>query len=79
MSDSRYEEYYKIEDIKCRLLAEGKCNKTMITFLKNNYSEERYNNYLAEFKGNRNIHKIVKIENGVEEVLLERMTTICSA
>ena len=72
MSDSRYEEYYKIEDIKLRLVAEGKCNRTMITFLKDNYNEERYNNYVDEFKGNRNIHKIVKIENGVDEVLLER-------
>lgn len=68
----RYEEYYNINDIKCRLLAYAKCNSTVVTFLKDKYSEDSYNKYLNDFKANKNIHKIVKIENKTEEVLLER-------
>ena len=67
-----YEEYYKREEIKLRLIAYGKCNKTMITFLKDTYNEETYNKYLSDFKANKNIHKIIKVENETEEVLLER-------
>ena len=71
-----YEEYYKQEDIKCRLVSEGKCNRTVITFLKDSYNEENYRRYLGEFKMNKNIHKIFKIENGVEEILLDRQNNI---
>lgn len=72
MSDSRYEEYHNREDIKLRLVAEGKCNRTMITFFNDRWNEEKYKEYLNEFKTNKDIHKIVKIENDIEEVLLER-------
>lgn len=70
--DSRYEEYYNQENVKCRLLAYAKCNSTVITFLKDKYNEDSYNKYLNDFKTNKNIHKIVKVENGIEEILLER-------
>ena len=74
-----YEEYYQREDIKLRLVAYGSCNKTMVTFLKDKYNDETYRRYLSEFKMNKNIHKIVKIENEIEEVILDRQNnTICS-
>lgn len=71
-----YDEYYQREDIKLRLVAEGKCNKTMVTFFKDNYNDETYRRYLGEFKMNKNIHKIVKIENEIEEVILDRENII---
>ena len=70
--DERYEEYYNIENVKCRLIAMEKCSTTTLTFLNDKWDEERYKGYLNEFKANKNIHKIVKVENGIEEVLLER-------
>lgn len=74
----RYEDYYFREDVKLRLIGYGKCNTTTITFTKDKWSEEVYIKYLNDFKANKNIHKIVKVENGMEEVLLDRTPTICS-
>lgn len=67
-----YEEYYKLDDIKCRLIGYEKHAKQVITFLKDAYSEESYQSNLNDMKSNHKIHKIVKIENGEEELILER-------
>lgn len=66
------EDYIKREDIKLRLVGIGKCNKSMITFTKDKYTRERYDYWLGEFRSNKNIHKIIKIEDGIEEIILER-------
>lgn len=65
-------EYYRPEDIKCRLVGYERHCKQTITFLKDTYSEERYQGNLAEMKNNHKIHKIVKLENGEEGIILER-------
>lgn len=70
--DSRYEEYYNQENVKCRLIGYQKCSTTTWTFLKDRWNEESYNKYLNDFKSDKNIHKIVKVEDGIEEILLER-------
>lgn len=76
--DERYQEYYARENVKLRLIGYGKCNTTTVTFTNDKWNEEVYNKYLSDFKANKNIHKIVKFENGIEEVLLDRTPTICS-
>ena len=63
---------YTKEEVKCKLEAYERCSKTTITFSKDKWNEEKYNEYINEFKGNKNIHKLVKIEEGIEEVLFER-------
>lgn len=67
-----YEEYYKLDDIKCRLIGYEKHAKQVITFLKDTYNEDSYQNNLTNMKSNHKIHKIVKFENEAEEVILER-------
>jgi hypothetical protein len=67
-----YEEYYKPEDIKCRLIGHERCCTQTITFLNDTYREESYKNYLREMTSNNKIHKMVKVENGDEEVILEK-------
>lgn len=66
------EDYIKREDIKLRLIGISKCNQSMITFSKEKYTRERYDYWLSEFRSNKNIHKIIKIEDGIEEIVLER-------
>ena len=68
----RDDAYYSREEVKCSLVAYGNCNKTMVTFLKDKWCSETYDKYLLEFKANKGIHKIVKLKNGIEEILLER-------
>ena len=63
---------YTKDEVKCKLIAYERCSKTTITFSKDKYREERYNEYINEFKSNKNIHKLVKIEEGIEEILFER-------
>ena len=53
-----------------KLIAEEKCCRTTITFYEHN--QEREEKYLADFKANSNIHKIIRIENDEEIILLER-------
>mgnify|MGYP003308344599 FL=1 len=53
-----------------KLIAEEKCCRTTITF--NEHNQEKEDQYLADFKANSNIHKIVRIENDEEVILLER-------
>lgn len=53
-----------------KLITEEKCCRTTITF--NEYNQEKEDKYLADFKANSNIHKIVRIENDEEVILLER-------
>lgn len=53
-----------------KLIAEEKCCRTTITFSEHN--QEKENQYLADFKSNSNIHKIVRIENDEEVILLEK-------
>jgi len=67
-----YEEYYRPEDVKVRLLGYEKHAKQVITFLKDTYNEDSYQNNLTNMKSNHKIHKIVKIENGEEEVILDK-------
>lgn len=54
-----------------KLIAEEKCCRTTITF--NEHNQEKEDQYLADLKANSNIHKIVRIENDEEVVLLERV------
>lgn len=65
-------EYIEKDNIKCRLIGYGRCFTEIITFPKDKYNEKNYNIYLNKLKENIKINKIVKIENGVEEVLLEK-------
>lgn len=69
-----YDDYSYIEkdNIKCRLIGYGRCFTEMITFPKDKYIEEHYNTYFKKLKEDNGIHKIIKIENETEEVLLER-------
>lgn len=53
-----------------KLIAEEKCCRTTITL--NEYNQEKEDKYLADFKANSNIHRIVRIENDEEVILLER-------
>lgn len=53
-----------------KLIAEEKCCRTTITFHEHN--QEKEEKYLADFKANSNIHKIIRIENDEEIILLER-------
>lgn len=53
-----------------KLIAEEKCCRTTITFSEHN--QEKENRYLADFKVNSNIYKIIRIENDEEVILLER-------
>ncbi|WP_195515513.1 hypothetical protein [Paraclostridium bifermentans] len=53
-----------------KLIAEEKCCRTTITF--NEYNQEKEDQYLADFKANSNIHKITRVENDEEVILLER-------
>lgn len=65
-------EFYKPEDIKFRLIGYEKCSKTTITFLNDTYNEDTYNYRLNEMKNNVKIHKITKLKNEIEEIILER-------
>ena len=47
-----------------KLIAEEKCCRTTITFSEHN--QEKENQYLADFKVNSNIYKIIRIENDEE-------------
>lgn len=67
-------QFYKEEEVKCRLISYERCSKTTITFFNKNYNQEKYNTILADFKNNPKIFKISKIENGVEEVIFEKQT-----
>lgn len=53
-----------------KLIAEEKCCRTIITFYEHN--QEKENQYLADFKANSNIYKIIRIDNDEEVILLER-------
>lgn len=53
-----------------KLIAEEKCCRTTITFYERN--QEREEKYLADFKANSNVHKIIRIENNEAIILLER-------
>lgn len=53
-----------------KLIAEEKCCRTTITFSEHN--QEKEDQYLADFKVNSNIYKIIRIENDEEVILLER-------
>lgn len=53
-----------------KLIAEEKCCRTTITFYE--YNQEKEDQYLADFKANSNIHKITRIEDNEEVILLER-------
>lgn len=53
-----------------KLIAEEKCCKTTITFYEHN--QEKEDKYLADFKANSNIHKIIRVEGDEEVILLER-------
>ena len=64
--------YYIENDVKCRLIAYEKYSKTTITFFKNVYNKENYLKSLSDLKMNLNIDKIIKVENGEEEVLFEK-------
>ena len=53
-----------------KLIAKEKCCRTTITFYEHN--REREEKYLADFKANSNVKKIIRIENDEEVILLER-------
>ena len=53
-----------------KLISEEDCCKTTVTF--NKYNQEKEEKYLSDFKSNSNIHKIVRIENDEEVILLEK-------
>ena len=48
---------YTKDEVKCKLIAYERCSKTTITFSKDKYREDKYNEYINEFKSNKNIHK----------------------
>ena len=62
-----------MNNIKCKLIAYERCSKTTITFFKEYYTTEKFEFKLKEFKSNKNIYKIVKIENDIEEILYEKV------
>lgn len=64
-----------MDNVKCKLIAYEKCSKTTITFFKEYYEEEKFENKLKEFKSNKKIYKIVKVENDIEEILYEKVQT----
>lgn len=53
-----------------KLIAEENCCKTTITF--SEYNQEKEDQYLADLKANSNVHKIIRVENDEEAILLER-------
>lgn len=53
-----------------KLIAEEKCCRTTITFYEHN--QEKEYQYLADLKANSNVHKIIRVENDEEAILLER-------
>lgn len=53
-----------------KLIAEEKCCRTTITFYEHN--QEKEEKYLADFKSNSNVKKIIRTENDEEIILLER-------
>lgn len=53
-----------------KLIAEEKCCRTTITFYE--HSQEKEDKYLADLKANSNVHKIIRVENDEEAILLER-------
>lgn len=64
--------FEKKEDEKLRVIAYEKCCMTTIIFFNKTWKEDTLKQYLAEFKLNKNIFKIVSIEDGVETIIYEK-------